>query len=102
MRKPPRPDVGGVGPKLEERFIQRQPQLSSKAKSPKQAADVVAGSYLELLARQRRPDRDCWGNEIDKFEPEYDAHDDFAKSLDEGYRVIRERVAAGGPKWVPK
>ena len=39
---------------------------------------------------------------LDKFEPEYDAQDDFAKSLEEGYRVIRERVAAGGPKWVPK
>ena len=60
------------------------------------------GPYLELFARQRRPGWDCWGNEIDKFEPEYDAHDDFAKSLEEGYRVIRERVAAGGPKWVPK
>ena len=60
------------------------------------------GPYLELFARQRRPGWDCWGNEIDKFEPEYDAHDDFAKSLDEGYRAIRERVAAGGPKWVPK
>ena len=32
----------------------------------------------------------------------YDAQDDFAKSLDEGYRVIRERVAAGGPGWIPK
>ena len=60
------------------------------------------GPYLELFARQRRPGWDCWGNEIDKFESEYDAHDDFAKSLEEGYRVIRERVAAGGPKWVPK
>ena len=27
---------------------------------------------------------------------------DEEKSLDEGYRVIRERVAAGGPTWVPK
>ena len=32
----------------------------------------------------------------------YDAQGDFVKSPDEGYRVIRERVAAGGPKWVPK
>ena len=36
MLKTQRPDVGGVGPKLEKRFIQRQPQSSSKAKSPKQ------------------------------------------------------------------
>ena len=60
------------------------------------------GPYLELFARQRRPGWTAWGNELDKFEPEYDAQDDFAKSLEEGYRVIRERVAAGGPKWVPK
>ena len=87
MRKAPRPDVGGVGPKLEKRFIQRQPQSSSKAESPKQAAD-------------RRPGWDCWGNEIDKFE--HKPRDDFSRSIEECYRVIRERVAAGGPKWVPK
>ena len=28
---------------------------------------------------------------------DYDAEGDFAKSLEEGYRAIRERVAAGGP-----
>jgi N6-adenosine-specific RNA methylase IME4 len=61
-----------------------------------------SGPYLELFARQRRPGWTAWGDELDKFEPEYDAHDDFAKSLEEGYRVIRERVAAGGPKWMPK
>jgi len=60
------------------------------------------GPYVELFSRQRRPGWTAWGDELDKFEPEYDAHDDFAKSLEEGYRVIRERVAAGGPKWVPK
>jgi hypothetical protein len=36
VRKTQRPDVGGVGPKLEKRFIQRQSRSSSKAKSPKQ------------------------------------------------------------------
>ena len=34
--------------------------------------------------------------------PNTTPNDDFAKSLEEGYRAIRERVAAGGPKWVPK
>lgn len=33
---------------------------------------------------------------------DYDADDDFAKSLDEGYRAIRERQANGGPGWTPK
>ena len=29
----------------------------------------------------------------------YDATDDFAKSIDEAYRVIRERMRNGGPGW---
>jgi N6-adenosine-specific RNA methylase IME4 len=28
---------------------------------------LVAGPYLELFARARRPGWDCWGNEVDKF-----------------------------------
>lgn len=32
----------------------------------------------------------------------YDRDDDFARSLDECYRVIRERMARGGPGWEPK
>jgi N6-adenosine-specific RNA methylase IME4 len=28
---------------------------------------LVAGPYLELFARQRRPNWDCWGNQTDKF-----------------------------------
>ena len=61
-----------------------------------------SGPYLELFARQRRPGWTAWGDELDKFEPKYDAQDDFAKSLEEGYRAIRERVAAGGSRWAPK
>jgi N6-adenosine-specific RNA methylase IME4 len=30
---------------------------------------LVAGPYLELFARQRRPGWDCWGNEVEKFAP---------------------------------
>ena len=32
----------------------------------------------------------------------YDGDDDFAKSIEEAYRVIRERVAKGGPSWTQK
>jgi site-specific DNA-methyltransferase (adenine-specific) len=32
----------------------------------------------------------------------YNATDDFARSIEEAYRVIRERKANGGPGWVPK
>jgi N6-adenosine-specific RNA methylase IME4 len=63
---------------------------------------LVDGPYLELFARQRRSGWVAWGDEVDKLVPEYNAEVDFAKSLEEGYRAIRERVAAGGPGWVPK
>lgn len=33
---------------------------------------------------------------------QFDAFDDFAKSLDVAYETIRERQAAGGPGWKPK
>src|SRR4029078_7630195 len=55
---------------------------------------LVAAHYLELFARSERPGWTAWGDELDKFDPEYDAKDDFSKSLDEGYRVIRARGAA--------
>lgn len=29
---------------------------------------LVSGPYLELFARQRRPNWDCWGNQTDKFQ----------------------------------
>jgi hypothetical protein len=32
----------------------------------------------------------------------YDASDDVTKSIEEAYRAIRARVAAGGPSWQPK
>src|SRR5262245_54996033 len=42
---------------------------------------LVDGPYVELFARQRRPGWVAWGDEVDKFESEYDAQDNFAKSL---------------------
>jgi len=32
---------------------------------------------------------------------DYDAAADFAGSIAECYRAIRERIARGGPPWVP-
>ncbi len=63
---------------------------------------LVAGPYLELFARQQRPNWTVWGNETDKFKPEYDGQKDFAGSLEVGYAAIRERMASGGPGWEPK
>jgi hypothetical protein len=33
---------------------------------------------------------------------EYDAERDLAESINEAYRAIRERIANGGPRWVPR
>jgi len=33
---------------------------------------------------------------------DYDAAADFGGSLNECYRAIRERMAQGGPPWVPQ
>lgn len=65
---------------------------------------LVAGPYLELFARATRLGWTSWGNEVGKFDqPDtYDSNKDFAGSLEEGYRAIRERVAAGGEPWIPK
>ena len=57
-----RPGVGSAGPKLEERFIQRQPQSSSKAESPKRSSRrllprivrAAASSWLGLLGQRDR------------------------------------------------
>jgi N6-adenosine-specific RNA methylase IME4 len=62
---------------------------------------LVDGPRIELFARTRRPGWTAWGNEVDKFDPPYDAEDDFAKSIDVAYAAVRERVAKGGPTWTP-
>ena len=40
--------------------------------------------------------------EVRRVFPDYDATDDFARSIDEAYAVIRERMLNGGPGWTPK
>jgi hypothetical protein len=41
-----------------------------------------------------------WGNEI-RARDEYDSAADVEGSFNEAYKVIRERVAAGGAGWTP-
>ena len=57
---------------------------------------------LELFARQARPGWEVWGNEVNKFDNGYDVQDDLTKSFDAAYEAIRQRMAKGGPGWVPK
>jgi N6-adenosine-specific RNA methylase IME4 len=58
---------------------------------------LFPGPYLELYARRPVDGWTTWGNEIARAQ--YDAQDDVRKSVEEGFRVIRERKAAGGPGW---
>jgi N6-adenosine-specific RNA methylase IME4 len=69
------------------------------------------GPFIELFARAdmqaglfscRQQQWLRLGAEVESAEAPYDGTDDFAKSLEEGYRAIRERVAAGGEGWTPK
>lgn len=36
-----------------------------------------------------------------QHDDDYDAADDLSRSIAECYRAIRERIARGGPPWVP-
>ena len=62
---------------------------------------LVAGPYIDLFARQSREGWSTWGNERTKFDG-YSGADDMRKSIELGFKVIRERVAAGGEPWIPK
>jgi|SRR5262245_1766413 len=59
---------------------------------------LVAGPYLELFARARRPGWHAWGNEVEKFTV-YDADDDMRRSIEYAYEHIRKRKEAGGKGW---
>jgi N6-adenosine-specific RNA methylase IME4 len=62
-----------------------------------------ARRYASLFARDTRERWDCHGDEVPRSESDdYDAADDFAKSIDVAYEAVRERVAGGGPTWTPK
>jgi N6-adenosine-specific RNA methylase IME4 len=58
------------------------------------------GPYLELFARGTRAGWTCWGDEVPTAD--YDAADDFGKSIDACYAAVRERMAQGGRGWSPK
>jgi N6-adenosine-specific RNA methylase IME4 len=61
-----------------------------------------SGPYLELFARQRRPGWTAWGDELDKFEPEYDAQDDSPNRWSKATAPFAGALLAGGRPWVPK
>lgn len=47
----------------------RQQHSRKPAEFHRRIERLVAGPYLELFGRERRPGWDCWGNQTDKFAP---------------------------------
>lgn len=47
---------------------------------------------VALAARRR-------SRHIDRLMAEYDTQQDFSRSITEGFKIIRERKASGGPGW---
>jgi N6-adenosine-specific RNA methylase IME4 len=66
---------------------------------------LFGGPYLELFARKKRDGWTTWGDEIPREQmsgdEEYNAEKDFSGSIDDCYRAIRARKAAGGKGWTP-
>jgi hypothetical protein len=63
---------------------------------------ITTGACQRLSKKQRSATPIEFRDLLLSMARDYDAQDDMSKSLAEGYRVIRERVAAGGPGWEPK
>jgi hypothetical protein len=63
--------------------------LDQEVKLERRTLRAANELFLRLLQEEQRR-RD-----------EYNAEVDFARSIDEAYRVIRERKANGGPGWTP-
>jgi len=71
--------------------------LDQESKLERRALRKANELFLQRLrAEYRRAERNRRAREA------YNAEDDFSRSIDEAYRVIRERMAAGGPGWTPK
>ena len=59
--------------------------------------NVLFLKRLEL--ERRRTERNRRAREA--YHANYDGNNDFARSINEAYAVIRERVAVGGKGWTP-
>jgi hypothetical protein len=64
--------------------------------------DNIQQPKLQRLWAEATEAEKAFRAELDKLMQRFDATADFAGSLNESYRAIRERVASGGPAWNPK
>jgi hypothetical protein len=75
-------------------FAKRLPMMHRQGWEGRKANSGMAFAWFIWDRAHRGPttiDRLHWD--------QYDGADDFAKSIDEAYRIIRERKAAGGKGW---
>ena len=71
-------------------------ELDQEQKIERRTLRAANEVFLKLLqAEWRRTERNRRARE------RYNGEDDFGRSIDEAYAVIRERVAAGGKGWEP-
>jgi chromosomal replication initiation ATPase DnaA len=65
---------------------------------------VLYAERKVALRRAYDPDFDLCLSQLEHrlLARDYNGQRDFARSLDEGYAAIRDRMAAGGPGWTPK
>ena len=74
---------------------QREPSKVSekRARARRKRAEALVAEVMAWREREA---------EVMAKLQDYNATDDFAKSIDEAYRVIRERMRNGGPGWTQK
>ena len=74
--------------------------LDQENKLERRALRKANELFLQRLqAEWRRAERNRLAREA--YHAGYNGNDDFSRSIDEAYAVIRERVANGGPGWTP-
>ena len=74
--------------------------LDQESKLERRSLRKANELFLQRLqAEHRRAERNRRAREA--YHAGYDGNDDFSRSIDEAYAVIRERMAAGGKGWEP-
>jgi hypothetical protein len=76
-------------------FGDKRAQIEHMALTTKHENVVTYIRRLEFLLAEAEDNVKFWRD----ARRDYNGRDDFARSIEEAYRVIRERKANGGPGW---
>jgi len=80
-------------------FADKRAQVEHMTLTTKHEDIGVYVRRLEFLLAEAEDNLKFWREAKRNPADDYDATDDFARSIDEAYRVIRERKANGGKGW---